>query len=239
MVEKIDPFLEHRLALGRNHRVLRSIDIQQNPEAQVEANKELPNPTLEGTIEEFGWSEKSVANIIDAIDTGKIKVEFLDGDQIRLELLPLTTLPEELGHVSELEVVKSNLVNGVIFGSQEKDTFTYLQTTDFAVEGYMDDEEHGKQYGRVYVDSAALLEKRNVYLDPESLHITDYEYGYAFCVKGGVPFNAIKRVEVIMAKKLPTPALPDDSNWIEDVDAYVAQQTAKLKEYLTTKIKKS
>ena len=104
----------------------------------------------------------------------------------------------------------------------------------------MDDEREGKEYGRVYVNSLQLNQKRNVYIDPESLHVTDYEYGYSYCVKGGVPLEAIARVEVIRAKKLPPSVVNSDtSDWSDDAtqaEQRMAQQTARLHAYLTEKL---
>ena len=238
MTEKIDPYFEERLQQGRNHRIVKTIEINVASLPEVEANKELPPPALEGAIEDFGWSEKSVDNIIDALETGKIKIKFLESNRIRIEFCFLEKLPAQLGHVSELEIIKQNLKDGAIFGSPQSDQFTYLQTTDFAVEGYMDDESEGKEYGRVYVDSQKLSGKRNVYIDPECLHITDYEYGFSYCVKGGVPAEAIIRIEVIKAKKLPRKQVDIDmSDWPDDVDLEMKKQAERLKEHLKTKLK--
>jgi len=237
MSEKIDPYFGQRLETGRGHQVLRSIEIDNGPAPEVEPNKELANPTLEGAIEEFGWSEKSVDNIIDALENGKIKIEFLESGRMRIELCPIKELPEQLGHVSELDTIKQNLKPGVIFGSSQPDQFTYLQTVDFAVEGYIDDESDGKEYGRVYVDSPKLSSKRNVYLDPESLHITDYEYGYSYCVKGGVPFESIAKIDIIKAKKLEREVRDiETGNWPEDVEQHTKDQVERLRGYLQAKV---
>ena len=238
MSEKIDPYFEHRLQTGKAHRVLRSIEVR-SPELETESNKELLNPVVEGSIEEFGWSEKSVENIIDALENGKIKIVFLEGDHIRIEFCPIEQMPEQLGHVSELGTIKKNLEAGQIFGSAEPDQYTYLQTADFAVEGYMDDESEGKEYGRVYVDSSKLSNKRNIYLDPESLHITDYEYGFSFCVRGGVPVEAISRIDVIRAIKLPHAERNIYINTEDSPDSpeqHMTQQVERLKEYLRVKL---
>ncbi len=238
MSEKIDPYFKDRLEKARQHRVLRSIEITESLK-EVGSNKELPNIAIEGTIEEFGWSEKSVENFIDALDREMIKVERIDEDHIRVEFLPIQILPEELGHISELRTIEDNLKRKDVFGSQESSAYTYLQTPDFAVEGYMDDEQGGKLYGRVFVNSKKLAEKRNVYLDPESLHVTDYEYGYSYCVRGGVPLQAIRKVDVIQAKRV---ALRkgivdiDKGDWPEDAEQYMSQQTQRLKEYIDKKL---
>lgn len=104
----------------------------------------------------------------------------------------------------------------------------------------MDDESEGKEYGRVYIDSSKLSNKRNVYLDPESLHITDYEYDFSFCVKGGVPIEAISRIEVIRARKLPQAERSVSTNtddWPDNPEEHMAQQAKRLKEYLQVKLK--
>ncbi len=236
----MDPYFEQRLQTGRNHKVLGSIEINTLPESKIESNKELPNPVIEGSIEEFGWSEKSVENIIDALENEKIKVVFLRDDCIRIELCPIKQIPEQLGRVSELDKIKKNLKVGQIFGSAESGRYTYLQTVDFAVEGYMDDESEGKKYGRLYIDSLKLSNKRNVYLDPESLHITDYEYGFSFCVIGGIPIEAISKIDVIQARKLSQAEGSVSTNigeWSDDPEQHMIQQAKRLKEYLEIKLK--
>ncbi|MFA6197552.1 MAG: hypothetical protein WC734_00145 [Patescibacteria group bacterium] len=197
-----DPYFQDRLNTAKEHRVLARINLERLSSHEVEANYELPHPVIEGEIGEIGWSEKAVDNIIDAANRGYINIVRLDDERIRIELLPLKILPEQLGHVTELENLQRHIDNGgAVFGSPEEKTPTYLQTVDFAVEGYMDDETVGRRYARVYVNSQALKLKRNVFLDPESLHVTDYEYGYAFCVYGGVPNTAIEHADIIQARK--------------------------------------
>lgn len=241
MSEMRDPYFEERLQRGRQHRVLRTIEIPRDSDLEVESNKWLSNPALEGTIEDFGWSKKSVENIIDALESGKIKIVFLERGQMRIEFLPIHVgvLPTQLGHVSELDVITRNLKSGFVFGTSQPDKFTFLQTTDFAVEGYMDDEAEGKEYGRVYVDSGALSETRNIYLDPESLHVTDYEYGFSYCVKGGIPFSALIKIDVIKAKKLSVErhAEVDESDWLKDPEAEMKKQATRLRDYLEAKLR--
>jgi len=107
MSEKTDSYFEQRLQKVKNNKVLGSIEINPLPESKIESNKELPNPVLEGSIEEFGWSEKSVENKIDALESEKIKVVFLEDDRISIELCPIKQIPEQLGHVSELDIIKN------------------------------------------------------------------------------------------------------------------------------------
>lgn len=239
MSEKIDPYFEERLRTGRQHRVLRSIELDTIALPGAEVNKGLPYPVIDGTIEEFSWSADVVDNMIDALESGKIKISLLDGDRLHVELCPLKELPAQLGHVSELDTIRENLKRGAVFGSAQSSTFTYMQTVDFAVEGYMDDETEGKEYGRVYVDAQKLSGKRNVYIDPESLHVTEYEYGYSFCVQGGVPFEAIVRIDVIRAKKIQQKMTIDESDWSDDAESFEQQshrQTERLREYLKKKL---
>ncbi len=200
-----DPYFRHRLEQGKAHCVLSRIDITEAKKLEAESNKEkTKNPTIEGDLAEFAWSERAVNNIIDADAKGYIKIEAIGDGRVKIEFLPLKNLPEQLGHVTELTNFKRNLKKGrAVFGSAENSDFTYLQTTDFAVEGYMDDEKHGKEYARVFIATDSLRKKRNVYLDPESINVTDYEYPYSFCVFGGIPFSAFDRVEVIRAKAIP------------------------------------
>ncbi|MBI2109309.1 MAG: hypothetical protein HYT93_04025 [Parcubacteria group bacterium] len=237
MREDIDPYFERRLEKARAHKVLKTIEVPSSPQETI-PNKELPNIIIEGTVEEFGWSERSVKNIIDAFEREIINARWVDAKRIQIELLPLTEPPLELGHVSELPVIEKNIENQEVFGSKNPETLTYLQTTDFAVEGYIDDESHGKLYGRVFVDSSRLAEKRNIYIDPESLHITDYEYGHSFCVKGGVPFDTISHIDVIQAQKLAEKAaVPfDTSKWPEDAEQHMNEQAKKLRDYLHKKL---
>ncbi len=240
MAERLDPYFEERLEKARQHRVLRSIEITNQSGLEVASNKELPHPIIEGKIEDFGWNEKSVENIIDAIETGKIAFQFLESGHLRIEFLPLKVLPLQLGHLAELDVIQRNLKNDKIFGPDERDQLTYLQTVDFAVEGYLDDENDGTEYGRVYVATNKLLQKRNIYLDPESLHITDYEYGFSFCVKGGVPREAITRIDVIRANKLARKRESiDTSDWPDDAESARKQmqdQAERLQTYLKAKL---
>ena len=239
MNEKIDPYFAGRLEQASRHRVIKSIKVENASQQETEPNKELPHPVVEGEIEEFGWSERSVENIIKAIEDRKIKVERIDQNHIRIEFLPLNELPEQLGHVSELSVIQNNLKRGMVFGSSDPDQFTYLQTTDFAVEGYIDDESEGRNYGRIYADSLKLAKKRNVYIDPESLHVTDYEYGHSFCVQGGLPLEAITRIDVIKARKIPPEEKRsqfDASGNPDDMESYVDKQAARLREYLDRKL---
>ena len=115
-----------------------------------------------------------------------------------------------------------------------------MQTVDFAVEGYMDDETNGKEYGRIFIDSANLVDKRNVYLDPESLNITDYEYGFSYCVFGGVPLSAISKVDVIKARSLPATdinASVSTGEWPDDPAQHIAKQVKRLSDYLAQRSK--
>lgn len=236
MGEKLDPYFEGRLQKAQNHRVIETIAMS-GEALEVEPNKELPSPVIEGTIEEFGWCEKAVKNIIDALESGRISIEQVDAERVRISFLPIEQLPEQLGHVSEINVIKTNLKSNKVFGSGSPDDLTYLQTTDFAVEGYLDDEKDGKRYGRIYVDARKLNTKRNVYLDPESLHVTEYEYGSSFCVKGGIPLEAITRIDIIQARKLTADEINggDTEHWIDDPESYMDQQAQRLREYLNSK----
>lgn len=239
MNERMDPYFEQRLQIAKNHQVLESLKIEKSG-SKTESNKELPHPTLQGSIEEFGWSEKSVENIIDALEKNFIKINFVDDENIRIEFCPIKQIPEQLGHISELDTIKNNLKGAQVFGSPQSDEYTYLQTIDFSVEGCIDDESEGRRYGRVYLDSAKLSDKRNIYLDPESLHITDYEYGYSFCVMGGVPLEAISGIDVIRAKKLPRAKSNesiDTNDWPDDPKKQMLQQAERLKKYLKSKLK--
>lgn len=235
MEKSPNPYFSGRREKAKNHRVMRTIGID-SPCFEVRPNKELANPAIEGSIREIGWSERAVSNIIDASQRGLIKIRSIGQDRMAIELLPLAELPESLGHVSELESIKRNLARqDGIFGSERQDKYSYLQTVDFAVEGYLDDETDGKLYGRVYVKTERLKTKRNIYLDPESLYETDHEYGFAFCVIGGIPLEAISRIEVIQAKRLePVERVSDldDSEWTGDAEKHMKECEERLRKYV-------
>lgn len=42
----------------------------------------------------------------------KLKLYFLGGDRIRIELCPIKQIREQLGHVSEIDTIKNNLKVG-------------------------------------------------------------------------------------------------------------------------------
>lgn len=238
MPEKIDPYFAGRLEQGKAHRVIREIDIA-NLKQETEPNKTLSHPSIEGDISDFGWSEKSVDNIIDAARKGYIAIEQIGEDKIKINFLPLKNRPQFLGQVSELTALRQNLLRGgAIYGDISEDKFTYMQTVDFAVEGYMDDEEQGKKYARIFVNTNVLADYRNIYLDPESLHVTDYEYGYSFCVLGGIPFKAIDKIQIIKARKLPyKPMREEEGEWPtnqKEAEAIVAKQEGRFREFLKT-----
>jgi len=241
MGETIDPYFADRLENAKKHKVLGAFEIPERKMKEVEPNKELTNPTIEGDLEDFGWSEKSVDNLIDAAEKGHIRIVSFEEDDLVVELMPIPAkdLPAELGHVCELPVVQKNVYTDdkSVFGPAEERDLTYLQTTAFAVEGYMDDEQEGKNYARVFVDTEKLDTSRNIYLDPESLNVTDYEYGHAFSVFGGIPYIAISRVDVIKAKRFSPVDFADmsgsDFPGVEEVEAEYKKQVARLKEYLS------
>jgi hypothetical protein len=229
-----DPYFNDRLDQATKHRVLRRFEFGAAKVETVESNKQLAHPYIEGTPESLGWSKRSVDNIMNAYERGWIDVQ-VEGENIRIELLPIESLPEQLGQVTEWSRVQENIASqDGVFGDQSDQTMTYLQTVDFAVEGYMDDEREGKRYGRVYVDSSRLKEKRNVYLDPESLAETDYEYGFAFVVYGGIPKNAIDHIDLIQAKKVRFEIDTDDDNWPsqQEVEQEMERQIDRLKTFI-------
>ena len=241
MSEITDPYFAGRLEQAKAHRVLEVIKIPEHQLREAEPNKELSNPTIEGHIDDFGWSEKAVDNLINAAEKGHLHIVSFEKDQLIVELLPIPVkdLPAELGQVCEMPVLDKNLAGSerLVFGSDEERDLTYLQTTDFAVEGFMDDEAEGHKYARIFVDTAALDEQRNIYLDPESINITDYEYGHAFCVFSGLPFKSINRIEIIRAKKIrfdgfgDFPSIDDDF----DIEAETDKQTQRLRDFLQTR----
>lgn len=231
-MEKIDPYFKHRKEQAKAHKAISNIDISEYKKREAKENKNLANPVIIGDIEEFGWSQKAVDNIIDAYEKGFIKIEKLTEEKIRIEFLPILNLPKELGHVCERQALIKNLKSQKdVFGDSDNQNFTYLQTTDFAVEGYMDDEQEGTEYARVFINTDELQKKRNIYLDPESLHITDYEYGHAFCVFGGVPYNSLDHVEIIKAKKIAF-QFQENEEWIEDPKKEMNMQAERLRIYL-------
>lgn len=233
--EKLDPYFEERLERAKQHRVIARLDIESSQQ-EVEPNLELPNPTIDGTIEEFSWSEKAVDNLIDAATKGYIKIEKIDENEICIEFLPVKELPEKLGHVCEKKIVHQNITSkSLIFGQPSNEAFTYLQTVDFAVEGYIDDETHGKEYARLFVDTTKLKQYRNVYLDPESLNVTDYEYGFSFCVYGGVPFKAIEYVEIIQAKQMPYKPFSEIDEAEYDAEREMERQASRLRDFIDSR----
>lgn len=229
---KEDPFIANRREQVSNHRSLGSVDISNNKQ-EVVALKNLENPQLVGHIEDFGWSEKSVDNIIEAVKRGWISIEELPDDQIKIEFLPITDLDQQLGHITELAVLKKNLerTDG-IYGDPDSKKLAYLQTTEFLVEGYIDDSSEGERYARLYVDVNALLRYRDLYLDPESIHITDYEFGRAFAVYGGIPFIVIGKAEIMQARKVPYTVAGEGEDFTEDADEYMRRQTERLREFI-------
>ena len=238
--EKIDPYFSERLASAKAHRVVGQIERPAYNRPEAESNREIPHPVIEGAIDEVGWIKEAVDNIIDADQKGWIKIERLKGDRVRIEFMPIETPPSELGQVAEVDAIKKNISRrGAVYGAEGSDQLTYLQTVDFAVEGYMDDEREGQRYGRLFIDIETLRQKRNVYLDPESLHITDYEYGYSFCVQGGIPWEAIQRVDIIQARKIArNSARIDTGDWPASKEAAESEmnlQTDRLKKYLAAR----
>ncbi|MFH1405108.1 MAG: hypothetical protein ABIH21_03365 [Patescibacteria group bacterium] len=238
MPEGKDPYLVHREKQAKAHKVLRTIEFKGDA-PDVEPNKDRPNPVEHVTLEEVAWSPESTQNIIDAIKRGWVSVEIDYQDNLTVEFLPIDDLPAELGQVTEKPVFKKNLVESTgLYGDSDNEKFTYLQTTEFAVEGYMDDESHGQEYARLYVDTDKLKSKRNVYLDPECIWVTDYEYPKAFIVKGGIPIQAIERADVIRANPIPF-KMSDDEGWEEKTEEQTEQEMAgharRLKEFLQNK----
>ncbi len=225
--ERFDPYFENRMARAKEHAVIARIEKTLLPRKEAQPNKELSNPTIEGMADDFHWSAKAVDNFIDAATKGFIKIVQREENRIQIEFLPIQTLPDELGHITELKTLQKNMAaQWPVFGSSESNIFTYLQTVDFAVEGYMDDETNGKEYARMYIDAPELQKLRNVYLDPESISVTDYEYGFAFAVYGGIPFSSIKQVDVIRAKYTPYKLTDQWQN--EDPD----EQVNRFREFL-------
>jgi hypothetical protein len=104
------------------------------------------------------------------------------------------------------EVIRWLASEDGVYGNEEVGKFTYLQTTEFKVEGYFDNDFsidlEGKpvDFIRIYLDTQELGKMRKVFIDPESLDATPEDYGKSFVIRGGIPRQALRRIEVV--KKL-------------------------------------
>ena len=233
-----DFYFRDRVEVAKFHRVIKTIQGSELYPQETESKLHLPDPTLQEKVEVFSYNPRSLANVIDAIENGFIRADLdLNTDMVSIEFLPLSHLPSFLGHITEMENFKRNIhASRQIFGDEDEQKFTYLQTTEFAVEGYMDDQKEGKEYPRIFIDTAKLQSLRKIYLDPESLNVTEYEYLKSFAINGGLPMSTIDHVDIVRAiapfargwyKKNPVPEWEDIN-----LERQMQECAEKLKQYL-------
>lgn len=203
-------FFERKSFEAKSHEVLREINLEL-PEIEVggiESERSLTPVYLESLFG-FSYDPEATSNLIDAIENKHVRAKFeKKSDLFKIELLPVKNLPDELVHITAERVFARN-ENSDIWGNSDKDSFTYLQTTRYGVEPNIFSSEDlvgaiGEYYGerfkryvRVYIDTRRLLKLRDVYIDPESLNMTEEEFGHSFAVLGGMPREAIVRAEVM------------------------------------------
>lgn len=146
----------------------------------------------------------AVDNLIKAWEKGYIKVIVPDDSTeiLDIELQPITDLPDVLGHLTDPETFKANKDSG-IWGNPDPDEFTFVQTSDFSVEAFQENERtislggKPKQFYRLYIDTDKVQQFRDVYLDMESIDVTPDDFGKSFVVPGGIPGSAIQKAELI------------------------------------------
>lgn len=237
--ELSDGFLAHRMEHAKHARPLRELKVPAIPSHTVESNREtisFPKEVLE--IHGLTYTENAYKNFLHAIESGYIEVRLTEEENVEITYLPVT---DErlftLGHLCSLESWQAfQQKPDVLFGPQDSHAMTYLQTTDFVVEPNFDDQ---GQWGRsetvrVYIDGRDLLKKRDVFLDPESLSATEYEYGYAFVVYGGIPAEAIAFAEVVGHVELEDDHVADSGEWptMEEIKKQWDERAAALLAFL-------
>lgn len=207
-MEKYDPFKE-RTELAKGHKVLKTIDLRM-PESGKEKAPELQaSIVVEESLESVAYSQTAVENFVNSVKRGYILPELRPDGELDILLLEVRELPKELAHVTTRPNFARN-VDKPIWGVIDPDQFTYLQTTDFGVEGYFGNDYWVSITGkpaelvRVYIDAEKLKKLRGIYLDPESLSATEEEFGHAFVVVGGIPREAIVKAEVVEVPVRPT-----------------------------------
>jgi len=200
-MEGYNPFKE-RAEFAKGHKILNAWDLRR-PESAKEKPPELKaSIVVAENIEAFVYSEAAVNNLIAAVERGYVMAELKEDGGLDILLMEIQQLPNELGHVAEPANFHRNIDNPV-WGTIEADQFTYLQTTDFGVEGYFGGDAWASITGepaqliRVYIDAEKLKKMRGVYLDPESLNVTEEEFGHSFVVIGGIPRATIIRAEAV------------------------------------------
>ena len=228
-------------------RVLERIDLtSKSPQEAPEAIK-AASPTTSVIKEELLWISGALDNLQAAKERGFLTVKkALDTNELLdIELQPLQNLPPTLGHLTDTASFARNSTQP-IWGIQIQNNpileQTYLQTTDFTVEAFQNNDYSislggiPEKFYRVYVDTATLLKSRNIFLDMESIDVTPEDFGKSFIVPGGIPKEAIIRAELIEVSPRPL------SDFIEDIeefdeDTYLGQAVrndAALEDFLTT-----
>lgn len=62
----------------------------------------------------------------------------------------------------------------------------------------------------------------------------------SYCVKGGVPFEVIEKIEVIKARKSPEESMyVNMDNWPEDPEQEMKKQATRFKAYLDVMFQKN
>ena len=95
-----------------------------------------------------------------------------------------------------------NLSNSSVWGKQERGEPTYVGTRKVPCSPAP----NGVPLVKLLIDKKKLFEGRNIFLDPESLHTHPSEFGSTFMVFGGIPKEAIERID-----EVPYFALPAES----------------------------
>ena len=131
-----------------------------------------------------------------------IRIARRDDDELLVTLAPIVDPPEMLAHITTVDQFTWNH-DRTVWGSPALPALTYLQTTDFVVEGYFANDfvvalsGRPEQFVRLDIDTAALRTYRHLYVDPETLADTPEEFGHSFAVHGGIPWRTITGAAVI------------------------------------------
>lgn len=195
--DRRDEFKDRVDYADRHHRIIRRQDLRLSP--SQEAWVPAPHPMLEAEIGSFTYCRAAVENLLDAADRGFLRVHPGEGDHFTIELLPLRRLPPLLGHLAEQEVYDRSI--GQPVWGDSGDTPTYLQSTYFGAEGGLATHHvlSRTTFVRMYVETSVLQRARDIYLDPECLHVTPEEYPHAHMVFHGIPRAAIVSMEHVLA----------------------------------------
>ncbi len=223
--------------------VAKEVDL--TPNVEGEEKMTFKNPVYSGQIENFSSEEESTINLIDAVEKGYIRILGYDHEtgELKYEMLPLPRdfFEDQLLHMSSTK--NESRLNDFVNGFQQllksrKSGYTFLQTTESEVEGSYPGLESlapndREQYVRLYFNTDALMEVRDVYLDQECIWVTPEEYPKAFVVRGGVPRSCLERAELIQVEvKKQKTYKPWDTITREDFEKQLEFRKAFLLDYL-------